>query len=191
MLALGVLATGSYVHLCSHSEGASAIASRLTKKLRPRSSMGGVLYPSLVNKLIYTIGYGWAIRTGRFLDWVRAVLKAVSIADLHSLAVGFINVTLLAFACIVIDSRLPPRPIGRLSSFVDFKVFVGKENRGYMLYVVGAGVVWLGTCPFDFHSSMPEQSTLTHFPRALKASTRRSFTRAYQVARCFFSFDSH
>jgi hypothetical protein len=30
--------------------------------------MGGVLYPSLVNKLIYTIGYGWAIRTGRSLD---------------------------------------------------------------------------------------------------------------------------
>ncbi|TKA52598.1 hypothetical protein B0A53_04608 [Rhodotorula sp. CCFEE 5036] len=110
MLALGVLATGS--------------------------SMGGVLYPSLVNKLIYTIGYGWAIRT-----------------------VGFINVALLAFACIVIDSRLPPRPIGRLSSFVDFKVFVGKENRGYMLYVVGAGVVWLGLYTPIFYS---EQYALFH-----------------------------
>lgn len=153
--------------------------------------MGGVLYPSLVNKLIYTIGYGWAIRTGRSSDSVRPVLKAVSIAERHSLSVGFINVALLAFACIVIDSRLPPRPIGKLSSFVDFKVFVGKENRGYMLYVVGAGVVWLGTCPFDLHSLMTEQSTLTHSPRALKASTRRSFTRTHQVARFSFSFDSH
>ncbi|GAA5977105.1 hypothetical protein JCM10908_004858 [Rhodotorula pacifica] len=110
MLALGILATGS--------------------------SMGGVLYPSLVNKLIYTVGYGWAIRT-----------------------VGFINVALLAFACLVIDSRLPPRPIGKISSFVDFKVFVGKENRGYMLYVVGAGVVWLGLYTPIFYS---EQYALFH-----------------------------
>jgi hypothetical protein len=98
---------------------------------------------------------------------MRPVYKAESIAHLHSLAVGFINVALLAFACIVIDSRLPPRPIGRLSSFVDFKVFVGKENRGYMLYVVGAGVVWLGRCPFDSHLLMTEQSMLTHSLGAL------------------------
>ncbi|GAA5879950.1 hypothetical protein JCM3774_005688 [Rhodotorula dairenensis] len=110
MLALGILATGS--------------------------SMGGVLYPSLVNKLIYTIGYGWAIRT-----------------------VGFINVALLAFACLVIDSRLPPRPIGKVSSFLDFRVFAGKANRGYTLYVVGAAVVWLGLYTPIFYS---EQYALFH-----------------------------
>ncbi|BGP56722.1 hypothetical protein JCM8202v2_004352 [Rhodotorula sphaerocarpa] len=110
MLALGVLATGS--------------------------SFGGVLYPSLVNKLIQTVGYGWAIRT-----------------------VGFINVALISFACLVVDSRLPPRPIGKLSSFVDFKVFTGKENRGYTLYVCGAGVVWLGLYTPIFYS---EQYALFH-----------------------------
>lgn len=123
---------------------------------------------------------------------MRPVLKAVSIADLHSLAVGFINVALLAFACIVIDSRLLPRPIGRLSSFVDFKVFVGKENRGYMLYVVGAGVVWLGRCPSDLHSSMTKRRLLTSSLRALKASTRRSFIRTHYFARsACVCFDSH
>ncbi|POY76555.1 hypothetical protein BMF94_0396 [Rhodotorula taiwanensis] len=110
MLALGVLATGS--------------------------SMGGVLYPSLLNKLIYTVGYGWAIRT-----------------------VGFINVALLAFACLVIDTRLPPRPLGKLSSWLDFTVFVGKENRGYTLYVCGAAIVWLGLYTPIFYS---EQYALFH-----------------------------
>lgn len=65
-------------------------------------------------------------------------------------AVGFINVALISFACLVVDSRLPPRPIGKLSSFVDFKVFTGKENRGYTLYVCGAGVVWLGVSTLHY-----------------------------------------
>lgn len=154
--------------------------------------MGGVLYPSLVNKLIYTIGYGWAIRTGRFLVRVRPVLKALGgMPDMRSLAVGFINVALLAFACIVIDSRLPPRPIERLSSFVDFKVFVGTENRGYMLYVVGAAVVWLGRCPSDLHSPMTGTKNADLLFPCSEGLYTPIFYSCVPITRCSSSCDSH
>ncbi|GAA6030285.1 hypothetical protein JCM8097_009028 [Rhodosporidiobolus ruineniae] len=98
MLALGVLATGS--------------------------SLGGVLYPSAMNKLLYTVGFGWTFR-----------------------AVGFINLGLLAFACFAIRARLPPRPSGKL---VDFSVFRG--DPGFTLYVAGASIVWLGLYTPLFYS---------------------------------------
>ncbi|GAA5838847.1 hypothetical protein JCM9279_003878 [Rhodotorula babjevae] len=100
MFAMGVLATGS--------------------------SLGGVMYPSMLQKLIRTVGWGWAIR-----------------------AVGFINFGLIAFACVTVKTRLPPRPAGK---FLDFSVFVGKVNLGYTLYVAGAATVWLGLYTPLFYS---------------------------------------
>ncbi|GAA6002589.1 uncharacterized protein JCM10292_007747 [Rhodotorula paludigena] len=100
MFALGILATGS--------------------------SLGGVMYPSMMNKLMHTIGWGWTIR-----------------------AVGFINVGLIAFACLTVKSRLPPR---RTGAFFDFKVFLGKPNLGFSLYVAGAAIVWLGLYTPFFYS---------------------------------------
>lgn len=70
-------------------------------------------------------------------------------------AAGFINVALIGFACLTIKTRLPPRPAGK---FVDFKVFVGKPNLGFTLYVAGAATVWLGTCP---SSRSPSLETVT------------------------------
>ncbi|GAA5898307.1 hypothetical protein JCM6882_000125 [Rhodosporidiobolus microsporus] len=106
MLALGVLATGS--------------------------SMGGVLYPSLINKLLHSsLGFGWTFRV-----------------------VGFINLALLLFACFTIKSRLPPRPAGRI---VDFSVFKG--DPGFTLYVLGAAIVWLGLYVPLFYS---EEVALAH-----------------------------
>ncbi|BGP01648.1 MFS monocarboxylate transporter [Rhodotorula toruloides] len=103
MLALGFLATGS--------------------------SLGGVVYPSMMNKLLYQVGYGWTIR-----------------------AVGFINLGLIVFACFAISSRLPPRPMGSITSFLDFGVFRGEANRAYRLYVLGASFVWLGLYTPLFYS---------------------------------------
>ncbi|GAA5981894.1 hypothetical protein JCM11641_001934 [Rhodosporidiobolus odoratus] len=98
MLALGLLATGS--------------------------SLGGVMYPSLINKLLHTIGWTWTFRT-----------------------IGFINLGLLAFACCTIRARLPPRTSGKI---VDFAVFKG--DAGFTLYVVGATIVWLGLYTPLFYS---------------------------------------
>ncbi|GAA6016414.1 hypothetical protein JCM10207_003853 [Rhodosporidiobolus poonsookiae] len=105
MLALGLLATGS--------------------------SLGGVMYPSLINKLLYTIGFGWTFRV-----------------------IGFINLALLAFACLAIRARLPPRPAGKI---VDFGVFRG--DLGFTVYVVGAAIVWLGLYTPLFYS---EEYALYH-----------------------------
>lgn len=76
------------------------------------------MYPSMLQKLIRTVGWGWAIR-----------------------AVGFINFGLIAFAYVTVKTRLPPRPAGK---FLDFAVFFGQANLGYTLYVAGAATVWLG-----------------------------------------------
>ncbi|BGP41701.1 hypothetical protein JCM10449v2_005692 [Rhodotorula kratochvilovae] len=126
-LACGLASGLTFLPACS------AVAQWFKKKrmfamgvLATGSSLGGVMYPSMMNKLMYTVGWGWTIR-----------------------AVGFINVALIGFACLKIKSRLPPRPAG---NFLDFKVFVGAPNLGYTLYVVGAAIVWLGLYTPLFYS---------------------------------------
>ncbi|GAA5842507.1 hypothetical protein JCM3766R1_002614 [Sporobolomyces carnicolor] len=79
------------------------------------SSLGGVMFPSMLNKLIYSIGFEWAIRVA-----------------------GFIVVGLLIFATLVIDARLPPRKSGRI---LDFGVF---KDVPFTVYTFGAATVWLG-----------------------------------------------
>ncbi|GAA5934505.1 uncharacterized protein JCM15063_004595 [Sporobolomyces koalae] len=79
------------------------------------SSLGGVMFPSMLNKLIYQVGFGWAIRIA-----------------------GFIVVGCLIFATLVIDARLPPRKSGR---FLDFAVF---KDVPFTVYSFGAATVWLG-----------------------------------------------
>ncbi|GAA5920925.1 hypothetical protein JCM1841_003625 [Sporobolomyces salmonicolor] len=79
------------------------------------SSLGGVMFPSMTNKLLYTVGFGWAFRIS-----------------------GFIVVALLLFACFAITTRLPPRKSGRI---VDFGVF---KDIPFTTYTLGSGFIWLG-----------------------------------------------
>ncbi|GAA6020788.1 hypothetical protein JCM11491_004651 [Sporobolomyces phaffii] len=79
------------------------------------SSLGGVMFPSMLNKLIYSIGFEWAIRVA-----------------------GFIVVGLLIFATLVTNARLPPRKAGKI---VDFGVF---KDLPFTVYTFGAATVWLG-----------------------------------------------
>jgi len=69
----------------------------------------------MLSKLIYSIGFDWAIRVA-----------------------GFIVVGLLIFATITIDARLPPRKSGRI---LDFGVF---KDLPFTVYTFGAATVWLG-----------------------------------------------
>ncbi|CEQ40188.1 SPOSA6832_01772, partial [Sporobolomyces salmonicolor] len=84
------------------------------------SSLGGVMFPSMTNKLLYT---------------VRAIRN---LAKRSLLAAGFIVVALLLFACFAITTRLPPRKSGRI---VDFGVF---KDIPFTTYTLGSGFIWLG-----------------------------------------------
>ncbi|GAA5856025.1 hypothetical protein JCM8547_002945 [Rhodosporidiobolus lusitaniae] len=118
-LACGVASGLTFLPACS------AVSQHFKKKrmlalgfLATGSSLGGVMYPSMINKLLHTpsIGFGWTFRI-----------------------VGFINLALLIFACLTIKARLPPRPKGR---FVDFSIY--RKDPLFSLYIVGAAFVWLG-----------------------------------------------
>jgi len=87
------------------------------------------MFPSMLNKLIYSVGFGWAIRIA-----------------------GFIVVGCLISATLVIDARLPPRKSGR---FLDFAVF---KDLPFTVYTFGAAFVWLGLYLPIFVSLSPLQT---------------------------------
>ncbi|KAL8280124.1 hypothetical protein RQP46_007454 [Phenoliferia psychrophenolica] len=64
------------------------------------SSVGGVVYPILLNKLLNNgrTGFGWAVR-----------------------AAGFLTLGMLLIGCIAINTRLPPRKRGRWIDFSHFR----------------------------------------------------------------------
>lgn len=80
------------------------------------SSIGGVVMPILVSRLLNrtSLGFGWTFRI-----------------------LGFIALPLLTFSCLVIKSRLPPRP----TKFFLLEAF--KERR-YVLLIVSAFFVFIG-----------------------------------------------
>ncbi|KAM0745702.1 MFS general substrate transporter [Meredithblackwellia eburnea MCA 4105] len=103
---------------------ASSVSHHFLKKratalgiLATGSSLGGVVYPILENKLFTggRVSFGWVVR-----------------------AAGFLTIGLLIIACCTITTRLPPRKGGAV---VDFKHF---KDPAYSSYVVGAFLIMWG-----------------------------------------------
>ena len=93
------------------------------------SSVGAVIYPIVLEKLIPQIGFGWAVR-----------------------AVALIQLSTLAISNVLMKSRLPPRKAGPL---VEPKAF---KQVSYTLYVVGAFLVFWGVyTPFFYATSYAEK----------------------------------
>ncbi|GAA5838357.1 hypothetical protein JCM11251_004913 [Rhodosporidiobolus azoricus] len=82
------------------------------------SSVGGMIYPAMLNHLFPRIGFGWTVR-----------------------AVAFLTIALAAIAAITIDSRLPPRPIPSLRHFVDFSPL---REKPFLLLTMGCTFVMWG-----------------------------------------------
>ncbi|KAI0946413.1 hypothetical protein AcW1_009883 [Taiwanofungus camphoratus] len=83
------------------------------------SSLGGVVFPIALNKLIPRVGFPWAVRI-----------------------VAFICLAFLIPAVFLIKSRLPRRPFTNLSSLLDFGGFT---DIRYVLFLIGAVITMLGT----------------------------------------------
>jgi MFS family permease len=89
------------------------------------SSVGGVIYPIVIGRLIPQIGFGWTVR-------VVALLQLVT----------------LIIAVIVMKSRLPPRKAGPL---VEPKTFL---QPSYTLYTIGAFLAFWGLYTPFFYSPL-------------------------------------
>jgi nitrate/nitrite transporter NarK len=88
------------------------------------SSLGGVVFPIMVDRLIRSVGYGWAMRTAAFLILV-----------------------LLIIANFTITSRHPPRP-SKLSGSEMVKPF---KELGYLLLLLGMFLLTFGIfVPIDY-----------------------------------------
>ncbi|GAA5853637.1 hypothetical protein JCM5353_004829 [Sporobolomyces roseus] len=79
------------------------------------SSIGGVVYPIMLNRLFTQIGFAWTVR-----------------------AVGFLTLGLLIVANLTINSRLPPRKIEKIFDFRPLK------ELGFLLFVLGETVIMWG-----------------------------------------------
>ncbi|GBE88131.1 major facilitator superfamily domain-containing protein [Sparassis latifolia] len=83
------------------------------------SSLGGVVFPIALNKLIPVVGFPWAVRI-----------------------VAFICLAFLVPATMLIKSRLPHRKFNDFSSLLDFGGFT---DIRYVLFLFGAVITMLGT----------------------------------------------
>ncbi|KAB8071468.1 major facilitator superfamily domain-containing protein [Aspergillus leporis] len=81
------------------------------------SSLGGVIFPIMVNHLVREVGFGWAIRISAFLI-----------------------LSMLIFGNLALASRLPPSP--KALSFVQY--FAPLKERTYLLTTVGSFLFYLG-----------------------------------------------
>ncbi|GAA5860140.1 hypothetical protein JCM1840_002787 [Sporobolomyces johnsonii] len=79
------------------------------------SSVGGIVYPIMLNHLFTRIGFGWTVR-----------------------AVGFLTLGLLIIANLTIKSRLPPRKVEKIFDFHPLK------ELGFLLFVLGETVIMWG-----------------------------------------------
>ncbi|GAA5842506.1 hypothetical protein JCM3766R1_002613 [Sporobolomyces carnicolor] len=79
------------------------------------SSIGGVVYPIMLNRLFIRLGFAWTVR-----------------------AVGFLNLALLIVANLTINSRLPPRKIEKIFDFRPLR------EKGFLLFVLGETIIMWG-----------------------------------------------
>ncbi len=96
------------------------------------SSMGGVVLPIMMDKMIAEVGFPWTIR-----------------------AVGFLFLFLLTIACLTVRSRLPPRP----KPLVLREYFDGFKEPAYSLTVVACFLFFWGIfLPFTYIILQAQQS---------------------------------
>lgn len=140
------------------------------------ASIGGLVYPILLNKLLYNpqVGFPWAIRAGassfklRRRTSTRPCLHRTELAPARislslsrrltyalSLTAGFLTLGMLLIACATLRARLPPRKGG---VFFDLKVF---KDPAYAFITLGASVVMLGLyTPMVYAQEYAEQEKL-------------------------------
>ena len=93
------------------------------------SSVGAVIYPIVLEKLIPQIGFGWAVR-----------------------ATALLQASTLLISNVVMKSRLPPRKAG---PFAEPKAF---KQASYALYAIGGFFVFWGVyTPFFYAASYAEK----------------------------------
>ncbi|GAA5981891.1 hypothetical protein JCM11641_001933 [Rhodosporidiobolus odoratus] len=82
------------------------------------SSFGGMIYPAMLNQLFDKVGYGWAVR-----------------------AAAFITIGLVGIALVLVNSRLPPRPLPKATQIFDMSPL---KERSFLLFVLGETIIMLG-----------------------------------------------
>ncbi|EED24291.1 MFS transporter, putative [Talaromyces stipitatus ATCC 10500] len=95
------------------------------------SSLGGVIFPIFVNRVIQDVGFYGAVR-------------------FTALFIGI----LLAASCLMVKGRLPRRPWNNKTPWFDVTLF---NDKPFAFYILGSFLVMWGLWgPFDFISSMAE-----------------------------------
>ncbi|GAA5822315.1 hypothetical protein JCM11251_006298 [Rhodosporidiobolus azoricus] len=82
------------------------------------SSVGGMIYPAMLNHLFPKVGFGWTVR-----------------------AAAFLTIGLVAIALLTINTRLPPRPLPKLHQVFDFSPL---REKPFLLFVLGETIIMWG-----------------------------------------------
>jgi hypothetical protein len=131
------------------------------------SSIGGVVYPLLLNNSFERIGFGWTVRACQSsratLPSTRQLTFVLHLSFAPRRAAGFLTLGLLLIACITITTRLPPRRGGPI---IDFKHF---KDPAYFLFVVAESLIMWGVSNLQGFSGRRSRATDEH-PRDLISS---------------------
>ncbi|KAL1848133.1 hypothetical protein VTK73DRAFT_10206 [Phialemonium thermophilum] len=99
------------------------------------SSLGGVVLPIMMNKMIPEVGFPWTVRT-----------------------VAFLILFLCGVACLTVRSRLPPRP----RPLVPSEYLGGFKEPAFTLTVLGSFFFYLGMfLPFNFIILQAQQNGMS------------------------------
>ncbi|KWU42506.1 MFS general substrate transporter [Rhodotorula sp. JG-1b] len=79
------------------------------------SSIGGIVYPIMQNRMFQSVGFEWTVR-----------------------AVAFLTITLVGIAALTINSRLPPKKIGNIFDFRPLR------ERSFVLFIAAESIIMLG-----------------------------------------------
>ncbi|POY76556.1 hypothetical protein BMF94_0397 [Rhodotorula taiwanensis] len=79
------------------------------------SSIGGIVYPIMQNRMFVSVGFQWTVR-----------------------AVGFLTIALVGTAALTVNSRLPPRKIGNIFDFSPFR------EKSFALFVAAECIIMWG-----------------------------------------------
>ncbi|GAA5898312.1 hypothetical protein JCM6882_000126 [Rhodosporidiobolus microsporus] len=82
------------------------------------SSVGGMIYPAMLNHLFPKIGFAWTVR-----------------------AAAFMTIGLVGVAALTINTRLPPRPLPKLHQVFDFSPL---KEKPFLLFVLGETIIMWG-----------------------------------------------
>ncbi|GAA5856087.1 hypothetical protein JCM8547_002973 [Rhodosporidiobolus lusitaniae] len=82
------------------------------------SSVGGMIYPAMINHLFPQVGFGWTVR-----------------------AAAFLTIGLVGIAALTIRGRLPPRPLPKAHQIFDFSPL---REKPFLLFVLGETIIMWG-----------------------------------------------